>query len=281
MKLPLAVVWSALLASLVVGGCASPVDLVDDDESDVDDESTEVASSEEALTTTPFPGIQFITGSTSTPAKYFAAKIDLRVAANKVRTTRAADKKTTVSKFAQKYDCKVALNGDFFNYADYNTIGLAMGGGEKWPSTADTASWGFAGFGPGRAEISPPGEVANPVPDWIKEAVGGRPMVVENGEAVRPSDCAPHFCQRHPRSAVGLSRDNKTLILLAVDGRTSTSKGATTFEVGKIMKSLGAWNALNLDGGGSTAMYLKGKGIVNNPSDGRERVVANHIGVCK
>jgi hypothetical protein len=47
------------------------------------------------------------------------------------------------------------------------------------------------------------------------------------------------------------------------------------------MKSLGTVGALNLDGGNSTAMYLKDEGVMNKPPDGGERVVANHIGVCK
>jgi exopolysaccharide biosynthesis protein len=122
--------------------------------------------------------------------------------------------------------------------------------------------------------------VVNPIPEWIQSAVGGNPLVLENGKAIEPPSCAPHFCELHPRSAVGLSRDEKTLFLLAVDGRSAVSKGATTFEVGTILKQLGAWRGLNLDGGGSTALYLASKGIVNVPSDRHERVVANHIGIC-
>jgi hypothetical protein len=51
----------------------------------------------------------------------------------------------------------------------------------------------------------------------------------------------------------------------------------TCGELGTLMKGLGAWNALNFDGGGSSAMYIQGAGIVNTPSDGSERVVGNHL----
>jgi hypothetical protein len=53
----------------------------------------------------------------------------------------------------------------------------------------------------------------------------------------------------------------------------------TCTELATLMKGLGAYQAINLDGGGSTTMYLRGSGIVNKPSDGSERVVANHLAV--
>jgi MYXO-CTERM domain-containing protein len=65
-----------------------------------------------------------------------------------------------------------------------------------------------------------------------------------------------------------------------VDGRqASLSVGMTCTELGNELKGLGAWNALNLDGGGSSTMYLAGTGVINSPSDGAERVVANHLAV--
>lgn len=50
-------------------------------------------------------------------------------------------------------------------------------------------------------------------------------------------------------------------------------------ELGALMKELGAHNALNLDAGGSSAMWIRGKGVVNSPSDGSERVTGNHLAV--
>jgi MYXO-CTERM domain-containing protein len=78
---------------------------------------------------------------------------------------------------------------------------------------------------------------------------------------------------------VGLSQDKKTLILMVVDGRSSASVGMTCTEVAAQMKSFGAYDAINLDGGGSTTMYLRGTGVVNTPSDGAERTVGNHLGI--
>lgn len=90
---------------------------------------------------------------------------------------------------------------------------------------------------------------------------------------------------RHPRSAVALLPGNK-LILIAVDGRNAQAQGMSLHELAFLLKVLGAEKALNLDGGGSTALYIEGvgeNGIVNYPSDNKlfdhfgERRVANAI----
>jgi hypothetical protein len=134
--------------------------------------------------------------------------------------------------------------------------------------------------------MSPPAEVLAAPEDWMVEIVGGRPLVVEEGvalDAVPPwsrDGCAPHFCQPEPRSAIGISQDRKTLILATIDGRYSGAAGMTTKQVGVLMAEFGAWRALNIDGGGSTTLYVRGEGgVVNRPSDGCCRVVSNHLGI--
>ena len=86
--------------------------------------------------------------------------------------------------------------------------------------------------------------------------------------------------EMHPRTAVGVDRDTKELIFLVVDGRRDFSRGHTMVELGRMMLRLGAEDALNLDGGGSTtlAAVRKGKlGVINTPSDGRLRPVPNGL----
>jgi exopolysaccharide biosynthesis protein len=90
---------------------------------------------------------------------------------------------------------------------------------------------------------------------------------------------------RHPRTAAGVSRDGRTLLLVVVDGRQDGwSVGVTLPELARILLDAGAWNAVNLDGGGSSALWYRASGesdgrILNRPSDGRVRPVASHLGV--
>ena len=69
---------------------------------------------------------------------------------------------------------------------------------------------------------------------------------------------------RNPRTAVGYTKDNH-LIMLTADGREGASIGLTLMELANLMKELGCVNAMNLDGGGSTVMYVNGK-VVNKPA---------------
>ncbi len=90
---------------------------------------------------------------------------------------------------------------------------------------------------------------------------------------------------RHPRTAVAVT-ENKRVLLITVDGRNENSAGMSLFELAKLMRWLKSDDAINLDGGGSTAMWVDGygeNGIVNYPADNKkwdhegEREVANVV----
>lgn len=104
-------------------------------------------------------------------------------------------------------------------------------------------------------------------PEWknVKHIISGGPYLVKNGEVYvdMTAQKLAAIGGRNPRSAVGYTADNN-LILVAVDGREGSSIGMTLMELGNFMKSIGCVNAMNLDGGGSTVMYVDGK-IVNKP----------------
>ena len=114
----------------------------------------------------------------------------------------------------------------------------------------------------------------------IKHAICGGPRILVNGK-ISINGKEEKFDNsitygRHPRTAVALTYEGD-LLLVVVDGRTKRSAGMKLSELGDYLKKLGVIHAINLDGGGSTAMYLRGK-IVNHPSDGgRERRISNGI----
>lgn len=102
--------------------------------------------------------------------------------------------------------------------------------------------------------------------------IGGWPRLLRDGASIAGRAAALEGTisrnaeARHPRTAVGFSRDSTTLLLVTVDGRSTTSVGMTVVELADLMKELGAWNALNFDGGGSTTMVVGGR-VVNTPTD--------------
>lgn len=80
---------------------------------------------------------------------------------------------------------------------------------------------------------------------------------------------------RAPRTAIGMTKDGH-ILLVVVDGRQQQSIGMTLLELALLMQEFGAVEAMNLDGGGSSEMVIKGK-IINKPSDGRERYVGDAL----
>ncbi|MEV8377272.1 phosphodiester glycosidase family protein [Kribbella sp. NPDC056861] len=87
-----------------------------------------------------------------------------------------------------------------------------------------------------------------------------------------------------PRTAVGFTANGRRMVLLTVDGRATGSRGLSLKEMGQLMIGLGADDVLNLDGGGSSTMLARSPGeaapgIVNDPSDGGERLVPNGLGL--
>lgn len=208
-------------------------------------------------------------------------RIDLRTQALEVVATTAAERGLTVSDFARGRAAVVAVNGDYFD-TSLNPFGLAMGDGVVWwQAAAGVRRQEVLGVGPGRARIFPRAESLREPKRWMTGAVAGWPLVVENCAPVDALPGSPHFTLApHPRTAVGLTRDRRTLLLLVADGRREGVPGLTLPELAERMVEAGACTALNLDGGGSSALWLRDR-IVNRPSDGFERKVANHLGVVE
>lgn len=111
--------------------------------------------------------------------------------------------------------------------------------------------------------------------------VGAGPMLIEKGKInVRSAEerIAKDIAQgRSPRTAIGITADGSVL-LVVVDGRSFSSCGMTLNELASFLSNLGAVEALNFDGGGSSEMVIKGK-IVNKPSDGKERLISMGLGL--
>jgi len=107
------------------------------------------------------------------------------------------------------------------------------------------------------------------------------PLLVWKGyvQSYAAEETLEFLSSTHPRTAIGISKDGKTVVQVTVDGRWDASAGPeraigmSTALLSKLMKELGCYKAMNFDGGGGTAMWISGKGnsrnIVNHPSDNR------------
>jgi len=246
--------------------------------------------------TTPHPGITHTVWADSTvPLRLHVITIDASSQEIHFYATQAAERGQTVSEFAA---CKkgaagcvpsdVAINGGPFAPLGFVPGGLAIGGAKKWAdAAADDALHGWLAFGRpadvNQLLLSPPTDIELPPATLAVEgALSGRTLLVQSGMAQQSFNAADPTqpFRSAPRTAVGLDAQKHTLYLVVVDGDQASSKGMTSEELAGFLVAQGATDALELDGGGASTLYVKKEGgVVSSPSDGVERAVANQLGV--
>ncbi len=239
----------------------------------------------------PFSGVRYLRRTTDEPKKWdlHLCLIDLTDPGIRVRATVPEDRGMTTPKWAQKTGVQVAINGGFssggydksYTPPAQRPSGPTLVDGKLWPDPRNPEGKDFLGSfaeGDGRIDYIDPGVPVKPEP-WMHNLITGSAMILRNGEAVKDMTDEKRMNPRHPRTAVGTSKDRRTLILLVVDGRQKHSVGMTGKERQPVFLEFGGWDAINFDGGGSSCMYIEGKGVLNKPSDGSPRHVVNHVGL--
>ncbi len=209
------------------------------------------------------------------------ARIDLRNEEIQVIASEEAERGMRVSEFAKRNHAVVAINADYFD-KEMKPIGLVVGPCGRWDGTRDTTREGTVSFGGTKAEIRKQRDVMNPPDDWITAAVSGWPMLVRNCDALSSKELpgSDAFTRsRHPRTAIGVSKGGSIVYLVVAEGRREDVGGMSLPALAEFMEEeLDVCTAMNMDGGGSSAMWVEDR-IRNRPSDGSERRVSNHLAV--
>ncbi len=190
-------------------------------------------------------------------------------------------RRSTTRNFVDSVSAQLGINADFYanpgTYAQVIHTGVSEGdiynrGGHTFNVTQDNqaAIWNSL------TQLE-----NNGVTPWT--ALGGNQRILTNGAVTAPNDSYTNTL--NPHTAIGVSEDLARVFLFVVDGRQSDlSQGMRTDEMAVLMRQYGAWNAINVDGGGSTTMVmddtddgLQNARVLNSPSDGNERTVANNL----
>ena len=204
-----------------------------------------------------------------------------------------AKKLISTSNFGKSANAIAALNGTFFDVANGGSVDFIKSDGviinENRLGKAGQRS-GHQGsalvFNKGKLNIAKwDGD-----PAWEKSLIGedimvsGPLLILDQKE--EKLDTANTFNKtRHPRTAVAITKKNRVL-LITVDGRNENAAGMSLFELSKLMRWLKSDDAINLDGGGSTTLWINNQpdsGVVNYPTDNKkwdhegERKVANVV----
>ncbi|MCQ2278187.1 MAG: phosphodiester glycosidase family protein [Bacteroidales bacterium] len=210
-------------------------------------------------------------------------------------------RRTKISTHATKNNAVAAINGSYFDMEKHFPICyLRINGknyGENTPSYETSINRKYFQYGVLLIDSTGHLTITKALPrrkweDTVKcdNIMTSGPLLIYKGEVQKQLNDREFITSRHNRTAVGV-RKNGTVILFTVDGRLNESAGCSIYELTAIMQWLGCVDAVNLDGGGSTGLWLDNgkdfKGIVNYPSDnGRfdhngERAVSNCVIVKK
>lgn len=194
------------------------------------------------------------------------------------------------SRFGQDAKAIVALNGSFFNVqkggsvayleADGKVVARNRNSKEKWAKNDSLLNGAIVIDYRERIKI----EIAKPESfyeqsDKEKAVLFSGPALLADGQLL-PLENSDFVKKRHPRSCL-CQTDKKSLLFIAIDGRSEVASGMNLKEVQQFLLRLKCRDAINLDGGGSTTLWVKDgirEGIINLPSDkAGERPVANII----
>lgn len=245
-----------------------------------------------------FPGITYLRKDLTTPRAnvVHVIAIDLQTAKLEFLVTPSPNNSNvlctrTTSEFLEEFKLQVAINGGYFSYVDatIDPDTYCPNGGIPVRVTDYAAS---------RGKIYSPKKTAQPIiyigtrnqvtinkeQGKVFNAISGDRVVVNGGVVVKNLAAnAPN-----PRTAVGLNKNGRWLTLMVVDGRQAGySEGVTFPELAELLISYGVHTGVNMDGGGSSTMAIKGfdgkARVLNSPIDmgktGRQREVANHLGL--
>lgn len=177
--------------------------------------------------------------------------------------------------YIENFRAIVATNGAGFNMSTGKPSGLLVMNGKEWSTVNDSGF--FAILKDGSAMIGTTADYAA-YKDQIQEGISGfGSVLIKNGEFVAKNDGG-----RASRTAIGIKADG-SVVMMVLDGRQEPfSAGGTMAEIAQIMMDAGCYNAINLDGGGSSTFAAKPEGsdeitVVNRPSDGYQRSVSTSL----
>ncbi len=200
-------------------------------------------------------------------------KIDLDQAQIGIKLAYDKTTLTLTSDFAEQNRAIAAINGSFFSMETGRSVVFIRENEELVAPGASGRNVYTENGGIGWNSDFRPLILERPESGWagidISNLLAGGPLLIFENTLREFNDDAFHQ-NRHPRSAVGITEENH-LLLVTIDGRSFQSYGMTIPELAQFLSELGAVYALNLDGGGSTSMWIhNGEGVVNYPSNNLE-----------
>ena len=205
-----------------------------------------------------------------------ALRVDLQTI--KVSVSPQAERGQAIDQMPSAAGALASINVSFFN-KEYQPRGITVSEGQAWAPVfeipkspllaCDAAQYCVIELKPGQAR-----------PEW-RNVMAGTPWLLDQGRQRTAEDdatCKNLCAMTHPRTAVGLDKSGRYLIIALAEGRRPPVLGLTLAQLSAVMAQLGAVDAINLDGGGSSTLLLHGRSAMERPfNEPALRKVANAL----
>ncbi len=243
------------------------------------------------MVTNPYPGVLH-RSEDSGGQRFHVVEVALARPSLALHVSAETNRHQTVSSIGKAERAIVAVNASFFR-PDDSLCGIAVARGATWAHVDDTTcihgmAWGPPTVGSAASWqlLSTSGLAKGPFSSTTTDVVSGYPTLVKGGRlcdgstsaCAIPSSASTAFLGPNPRTMLGVDAARSKVFLVVVDGRQAGADGLSLVDTMKLMRDLGAVDAVNLDGGGSTTLWIENEGgVQNKPSDGSERIVSSAL----
>jgi Phosphodiester glycosidase len=226
------------------------------------------ATTAQASWRTLHAGLRYASLSPWPDSRVHVLQLDLREPSLRLQVSPPHTRGLTMDQLARDSQVLASINASFFG-REHVPRGLTVSDGVSWegvfmPETSPALACDRAQRC--RMHFSPP---AVPPSAWFN-AVAGTPWLMRDGvtrSAADDESCASLCARTHPRTAVGLDASGHTLTWVLAEGRRGPVVGVALAPLAQWMRGLGVHNAINLDGGGSSTLWLQGQAVMARPAN--------------
>jgi hypothetical protein len=208
-----------------------------------------------------------------------ALRLDLQEPSLRLALSPIEEKGLPIDAMPSARAALAAVNASFFDRS-FKVRGLSVSNDVRWPepmAPQDSPLLACDRSQSCKLQLAPP----YALPEDTHTAVAGTPWLVRDGQARTPKDdarCAAFCANTHPRTALGLDASGRQLFILLAEGRRAQVPGLSLAETAEKLQALGAHQALNLDGGGSSALLIRGEVKMQRPAnEPQQRRIANAL----
>ena len=227
------------------------------------------------------PGLHYRSFSPWPDSRVHVLRLGLREPGLRLVVSSPAERGLSMDRRAESAAAVVSFNASFFD-RNFVPRGVTVSQGQAWRPVLQAAASPWLACD--RVQHCRIGftDTATPPPDTVN-AVAGTPWLLRGGQVRTEADdagCAALCARTHPRTAVGLAGQGRWLLVVLAEGRRPPVAGVTLVQLSQLMRELGAEDAINLDGGGSSTLWLQGRAVMARPAnEPAERALANVLSI--